>query len=56
MFTPGAGESPQSVTKATVLRLLPKEGAEYQYHVQVEADGPARRVWENQLQLVDTAS
>jgi hypothetical protein len=53
MFTPGDGEVLGSAAKAKVLRLLPKEGADYQYHVQVEANGPARRVWENQLQSVD---
>ena len=53
MFTPGAGEVLESATKGKVMRLLPKEGADYQYHVQVEADGPARRARENQLQMVD---
>jgi hypothetical protein len=54
MFSPGAFEILESVTKATVSRLLPKEGADYQYHVQVEADGLARRVREKQLELVDS--
>jgi hypothetical protein len=33
----------------TVTRLLPMQGAEYQYHIQVEADGLQRRVLEHQL-------
>jgi arginine/ornithine N-succinyltransferase beta subunit len=53
MFTPAAGEVIASVTRATVLRLLPKEGLDYQYHVQVDTGGPARRAREDQLQAVD---
>ena len=51
VFTPGAGEVGISAlpTLATVTRLLPMQGAEYQYHIQVEADGLQRRVLENQL-------
>jgi len=52
-FTPSDGEVLTSVTKAKVLRLLPKEGVDYQYHVQLEPDGPARRAWETQLQSID---
>ena len=33
---------------ATIIRLLPMQGAEYHYHIQVEADGLQRRVRENQ--------
>jgi hypothetical protein len=51
IFTPDKGELISSfTTRATVTRLLPKQGAEYQYHIQVEPDGLQRRVWENQLQ------
>jgi hypothetical protein len=51
VFTPGAGEVGISTlpTLATVTRLLPMQDAEYQYHIQVEADGLQRRVLENQL-------
>jgi hypothetical protein len=54
VFTPDAGEVGISTlpTTATVTRLLPMEGAEYQYHIQVEADGLQRRVRENQLQPI----
>jgi hypothetical protein len=34
---------------ATVTRLLPMDGGEYQYHVKVDADGLLRRARENQL-------
>ena len=50
MFTPDAGEVITGLaTLATVTRLLPMEGAQYQYHINVEADGLQRRVRENQL-------
>jgi hypothetical protein len=39
-FTPGAGEVLSVATKAIIQRLLPKESADYQYHVQVDPDGP----------------
>jgi len=34
---------------ATIIRLLPKEGAEYQYHIQIETDGLLQRGRESQL-------
>ena len=51
IFTPDAGEiGINSVpTMATVMRLLPMDGGEYQYHVKVDADGRLRRARENQL-------
>jgi hypothetical protein len=49
VFTPGAGEIISLATMATVTRLLPVEGAQYQYQIQVAADGLLRRVRENQL-------
>jgi hypothetical protein len=51
IFTPDAGEvSIVSLpTMATVTRLLPMDGGEYQYHVKVDADGLLRRARENQL-------
>ena len=51
IFTPDAGEvSIVSLpTMATVTRLLPMEGGEYQYHVKVGADGLLRRAREDQL-------
>jgi hypothetical protein len=50
VFTPGAGEIISLATMATVTRLLPMEGSEYQYHIQVGADGLLRRAREDQLQ------
>ena len=52
VFNPGVGEVLEIATEATVLRLLPKDGADYQYHVQIEPGGPARRAVETQLQSV----
>ena len=49
VFSPGPGEIVATVTSGKVTRLLPKEGAEYQYHIQVGLDGQQRRVQENQL-------
>jgi hypothetical protein len=54
VFTPGAGEIISLATMATVTRLLPVEGAEYQYQIQVAADGLLRRVRENQLRTSTT--
>jgi hypothetical protein len=53
VFTPEAGEVFGTATKATVLRLLPRDGTDYQYHVQIEPDGPARRARENQLRAAE---
>ena len=50
IFTPDAGELINELAAmATVIRLLPKDGGEYQYHIQLAPDGVRRRVWENQL-------
>ena len=52
VFMPGDFEVLKTATRGTITRLLPKEGADYQYHVQVETDGPGRRARENQLRPV----
>jgi arginine/ornithine N-succinyltransferase beta subunit len=52
MFTPAAGEVIAAVAEVVVLRLLPKEGLDYQYHVQIEPGRPARSARENQLQAI----
>jgi hypothetical protein len=51
MFTPGAGEVAASrfPVMATVTRLLPRDGIEYQYHIQIVTDGLLRRAHEGQL-------
>jgi hypothetical protein len=51
MFTPGLGEVAAShfPVMATITRLLPRDGAEYQYHIQVVTDGLLRRAQESQL-------
>ena len=52
VFTPDYGEVLSAATKGTITRLLPKEGADYKYHIQVDPDGPKRRARENQLRTV----
>lgn len=52
LFMPVYGEVLSTATRGTITRLLPKEGADYQYHIQVDPAGPARRAWENQLHEV----
>jgi hypothetical protein len=56
VFTPGYGEVLDTATKGTITRLLPKEGADYQYHVQVDPHGPERRARESQLQRFSAES
>ena len=50
VFTPGAEFMVRMRARCTVFRLLPKEGAEFQYYVRTELDGQLRRVWESQLE------
>jgi hypothetical protein len=52
LFTPGDFEVLSVAATGTITRLLPKEGMDYQYHVQVAADGTERRARENQLRIV----
>lgn len=55
VFSPGP-ELPLSIpTRGKITRLLPKEGTEYQYHIQFGPDGQQRMVHESQLRLVDEA-
>jgi hypothetical protein len=52
VFTPGVGEvaANKFPVRATVTRLLPRDGVDYQYHIQVGTDGLLRRARESQLQ------
>jgi hypothetical protein len=54
VFTPGAEFAVRDPARCTVTRLLPKEGADFQYHVRIDLDGQQRRAWENQLQYEKT--
>jgi len=51
VFTPGVGEvaAAKFPVRATVTRLLPRDGVDYQYHIQVVTDGLQRRAHESQL-------
>jgi hypothetical protein len=50
VFSPGAREILNIATRSKITRLMPKEGAEHQYDIQVESDGLQRRAREYQLQ------
>jgi hypothetical protein len=55
VYSPGSANLPDSATTGKVTRLLPKEGAGYQYHVQFGPNGQLRRVEEGQLRSVSEA-
>lgn len=55
VFTPGQVEVLKTATAGKITRLLPVEGVEHQYHVQVEHGGPDRRARESQLRAVAVA-
>jgi hypothetical protein len=44
IFTPASGEVINLAEMATIIRLLPMEAGEYQYHIQVGTEGVQRRV------------
>jgi hypothetical protein len=52
IFSPDTGDVLTVAARGTISRLLPKEGAEFQYHVQVGTDGLQRRARESQLRPV----
>ncbi len=56
VFSPGAGEIAGNLTSGKVTRLLPKEGADYQYHIQLGPEGQQRRVQEKQLRSATEAA
>jgi hypothetical protein len=49
MFSPGAREVLCVTSVCEITRLMPMEGAEYQYDIRVESDGRLRRALEHQL-------
>ena len=49
VFSPGAGDILNVATSGKITRLLPMEGADYQYHIEVGPAGQQRRVVEKQL-------
>ena len=50
VFSPGAHDILNIAARSKITRLMPREGAEYQYDIQVESDGLQRRAREYQLQ------
>jgi hypothetical protein len=53
VYSPGSAQMSDAATNGKVTRLLPKEGAGYQYHVQFGPNGQQRRVEEAQLRSVN---
>jgi hypothetical protein len=49
IYTPGVDDVMEREANATITRLLPREGADYQYHFQLQPTGPERRALENQI-------
>ena len=49
VFMPDSDFFIRSPKRCKVTRLLPKEGAQYQYHIQTEAEDHQRRAEESQL-------
>ena len=56
VFSPGAYEVLKITARGKITRLLPREGAEYQYAVELDSDGLQRRVLERQLRSVSDLS
>jgi hypothetical protein len=56
VFSPGAREILNIATRSKITRLMPREGAEYQYDIQVESDDLQRRAREYQLRPVTAFS
>jgi hypothetical protein len=54
VFSPGSNEILTAATRGKVTRLMPMEGVEYQYFVQIESDGLERRAQEHQLRPVSS--
>ncbi len=55
IYTPSEDFSDRVPVKCRITRLVPREGTQYQYHVECEPDGQHRRVWESQLAPVQAA-
>jgi len=56
VFTPGSGFVTRVPTLGKVTRLLPKEGTQYQYHIQFGPDSQQRMARESQLRFVTEGS
>jgi hypothetical protein len=56
VFSPGSGRALAVPTRGKITRLLPKEGTEYQHHIQFGPDGEQRMAREGQLRIIAGAS
>jgi hypothetical protein len=53
LFSPDGSDGLYEIAATgKVTRLLPKDGLEYQYHIQFGPDGQQRRALESQLRLL----
>jgi hypothetical protein len=52
VFSPGSGRALAFPARGKITRLLPKEGAEYQYHIQFGPAGEKRMARESQLRFI----
>jgi hypothetical protein len=52
VFSPGSNEVLTAATRGRITRLMPIEGVDYQYYIQIESDGLQRRAREHQLRPV----
>jgi hypothetical protein len=52
VFSPGSGRALAVPTRGKISRLLPKEGTEYQYHIQFGPNGEQRMAREGQLRFI----
>jgi hypothetical protein len=52
VFTPGSSVAMRVPTRCKVTRLLPKEGTQFQYHIQFGPDSQQRMAQESQLRFI----
>jgi hypothetical protein len=55
VFSPGSGRALAIPARGKITRLLPKEGIEYQYHIQFGPEGEQRMARESQLRFVESS-
>ena len=52
VFSPGPNEVLTVAARGRITRLMPMEGVEYQYYIQIDSDGLQRRAREHQIRPV----
>jgi hypothetical protein len=56
VFSPGSARALALPARGKITRLLPKEGTEYQYHIQFGPTGEQRMARKSQLRFIVGAS